>query len=352
MAQFFPIILAGGKGERLWPASRSSSPKQFLQLLDGQSLLQATAARLTSIADGWDGLWVVTARAWLEDVLQHLPNLPAHHLIIEPEGRDTGPAIAYAVTEAVRQGGEDVILGFFPADHWIGDPSGFERSIRAAVQLAGERDGIVTLGIPPQYPATGYGYIEAGESLAGWEQWDGARVARFTEKPNAETAQEFVDSGRYLWNSGVFVMRAGVALRELRAHAPDIVNPLFERGPQAYAQLPKLSFDYALMEKTREALVIRAAFTWDDLGDWNALERVLGAQQDGNAVMGRHVGIDTHGAIIYSTDARDLIVTLGLEDLVIVRTGHITLISRKDRVQELKSVLAKLRESPDLTEFI
>ncbi|MFD1734034.1 mannose-1-phosphate guanylyltransferase [Deinococcus malanensis] len=345
-------MLAGGKGERLWPASSSSSPKQFLQLLNGQSLLQATAERLTNVAGGWDGLWVVTARPWLEDVLTHLPTLPAHHLIIEPEGRDTGPAIAYAVTEAVRQAGEDVVLGFFPADHWIGDIENFERTIRAAIQLATEHDGIVTLGIPPQYPATGYGYIQAGDPVPGWDDWEGARVARFTEKPDLETAQQFVNSGQYLWNSGVFVMRAGVALRELQEHSPDIVGPLLEQGAAAYAQLPKLSFDYALMEKTRKALVIRAAFTWDDLGDWNALERVLGSQDGGNAVVGRHLGVDTHGAIIYSTDERDLIVTLGLEDLVIVRTGHTTLIARKDRVQELKTILVRLRESPDLSQFV
>jgi len=351
MAEFFPIILAGGKGERLWPASSSSTPKQFLQLLDGQSLLQSTAERLTRITGGWEGLWVVTARAWLNEVLQHVPNLPAHHLIIEPEGRDTGPAIAYAVTEAVRQAGEDVILGFFPADHWVGDAEGFDATIRAAVQLATEQDSVVTLGIPPAYPAVGYGYIEAGESLPGWEDWQGARVQRFTEKPDLDTARAFTQSGRYLWNSGVFVMRAGLALRELQEHAPDIVNPLMERGADAYATVPKRSFDYALMEKTRRAVVIRAAFTWDDLGDWNALERVLGVSESGNAVIGRHVSVDTRGAIVYSTEEDEVIVTLGLEDVVIVRTGRVTLIARKDRVQELKQVLAKLRASPDTEGF-
>jgi mannose-1-phosphate guanylyltransferase len=341
-----PVILAGGKGERFWPLSRKDRPKQFL-CLDGsdKSLLQATADRLLELAGGWEGLWVITASHLADGVRQQLPNLPDANLLVEVEGRDTAPAVAWATLEIAQRYGEDAMVGFFPADHWIGDEDKFNHTLRAAAELAEQQRAIATLGIQPTYPSTGYGYIAQGEAAGSFGGLPAYKVDRFTEKPDRPTAEEFVASGRYSWNGGMFVFKAGVALAELRTHAPEIIEPLEKHGASIYPQLPKLSIDYALMEKTERAYVLPVTFSWDDLGDWNAIERLLKGDNP-NVELARHVGIDTKGALFYATDEDDVIVTIGLEDTVIVRDGKVTLIVKKDRTQEIKQVLKTLHTDP------
>lgn len=350
--RFVPVILAGGKGERFWPLSRKDRPKQFLRLDgSGRSLLQATADRLLPLAGGFEGLLVVTAASLAAGVREHLSGLPEANLLLEPEGRDTAPAVAWATLEAAKRFGEEVVLGFFPADHWVGDAEAFHQTIRAAAELAARQEAIVTLGIEPKYPATGYGYIERGEESGVYGGLSVYRVARFTEKPDREAAEAFLKTGRYYWNGGIFVFRAGVSLKELRQHAPEVVLPLLAHGVAAYAALPKTSIDYALMEKTERAYAVPAAFGWDDLGDWTALERLLKGERPGMGV-GKHLGIDTVGSIFYTTSGDDLIVTIGLEDVVIVRDGLVTLVVRKDRIQEIKQVLEALRRDPSLEDLL
>ena len=346
-----PVILAGGKGERFWPLSRKQRPKQFL-CLDGsdRSLLQSTADRLLHIAKGWDNLWVVTASHLAQGVCEQLPELPLANLLIEPEGRDTAPAVAWSTLEVAKRYGEDAIVGFFPADHWIDNQEIFEETLAAAVDLAVKESAIVTLGITCNQAATGYGYIEQGEKVGLYGSgsgYPGYRVDRFTEKPDRETAQAFLDSGRFSWNGGMFVFQADVALKELRHHAPEILLPLEEKGVAAYPTLPKKSIDYALMEKTDRAYVLPVTFGWDDLGDWGAIERLLKKADNPNVELATHVGLDTQGAVLYSTDADELIVTIGLEDTVVVRDGKVTLIVKKDRTQEIKTVLKTLQMRPE-----
>ncbi|HEY9622655.1 MAG TPA: mannose-1-phosphate guanylyltransferase [Crinalium sp.] len=341
-----PVILAGGKGERFWPLSRRDRPKQFLSLDgSGKSLLQATADRLLELAGGWDGLWVITASHLADGVRQQLPNLPEANLLIEVEGRDTAPAVAWATLEIAQRYGDDAIVGFFPADHWIGEEDIFNQTLRAAAELAEQKGAIATLGIKPNYPSTGYGYIEQGETIGSFGGCPVYKVDRFTEKPDRPTAEEFVSSGRFSWNGGMFIFKAGVALAELHTHAPEIIEPLEKQGPSVYPQLPKLSIDYALMEKTDRAYVVPVTFSWDDLGDWNAIERLLKGENP-NVELARHVGLDTTGALFYATDEDDVIVTIGLEDTVIVRDGKVTLIVKKDRTQEIKQVLKTLHADP------
>ncbi|MBR8832253.1 MAG: Mannose-1-phosphate guanylyltransferase 1 [Chroococcopsis gigantea SAG 12.99] len=343
-----PVILAGGKGERFWPLSRRSRPKQFLCLDgSGRSLLQATADRLLAVAGGWENLWVITSAPIAAGVREQLPDLPASNLLVEPSGKDTAPAVAWGTIEVAKKHGDDAVVGFFPADHWIGDQNAYETTLRAAVAVAITENAIVTLGIEPDYPSTGYGYIEQGESVAQYEGLPVYKVSRFTEKPDRDTAGTFLSTGRFSWNSGMFIFRASVVLGELKNYAPDLINSLLDKGVDAYPGLEKKSIDYTLMEKTSLAYVLPAKFGWDDLGDWNALERLV-ETKNGNVELALHVGLDTTGSILYSSDEDEVIVTIGLEDVVIVRDGKATLVVHKERTQDIKKVLKLLQDNPQL----
>ena len=347
-----PVILAGGKGERFWPLSRRQHPKQFLSLDgSGKSLLQATADRLSNPAGNLEKVWVVTSELLADGVRKQLPNLPESNLLLEPEGRDTAPALAWATLEIAKVYGEDAIVGFFPADPWIDDLAKFQATIEAATQMAAAQPSIVTLGITPSYPSTGYGYIEQGEQTGTFGELPVYKVTRFTEKPDRETAQEFIETGRFSWNSGIFIFQAGVVLDELRTYAPEIINPIEEKGVAAYPELQKKSIDYALMEKTKLAYVLPASFGWDDLGDWNAIERLLKKDAQ-NVELATHVGLDTIGAILYASDKDEVIVTIGLEDVVVVRDRNVTLIVKKDRTQDIKQVVKMLDSDPKLKDLL
>lgn len=338
-----PVILAGGKGERFWPVSRRQNPKQFL-CLDGSgySLLQATANRLLPLAEAWESLWVITASHLADGIRKQLPQLPEQNLLIEPVGKDTAPAVAWATLEIARRHGKEAIAGFFPADHWIADEDAYRNTLKAAATLAKENQAIATLGITPTFPSTGYGYIEQGESVSDFAGTAAYRVARFTEKPDQATAEEFIASGRFSWNSGMFIFPAGVMLQELDQYAAEIMAPLKAKGADAYHELTKLSIDYAVMEKTDKACVMPVSFGWDDLGDWNAVERLLKSPENANVDMAQHLALDTTDSIVYSSDDEEVIVTIGLEDVVIVRDGKATLVVHKSRTQDIKKAVKAL----------
>ena len=341
-----PIILAGGKGERFWPVSRKKRPKQFLCLDgSGRSLLQATADRLLELAGGWDKLWVITSAIIADGVREQLPELPDTNILVEPEGKDTAPAVAWATLEVSKKHGQDAVVGFFPADHWIGDVQAYEQTLKASAMLAEKEQAIVTLGIKPNYPATGYGYIEQGETKGEFGGLPVYKVSRFTEKPDRATAQSFIDTGKFSWNSGMFIFKAGVVLDELKKYSPAIIQPLVEKGESAYSQLEKKSIDYALMEKTQLAYVLPANFGWDDLGDWNGVERLLKGDQ-ANVDLATHISQDTQGAVVYASDEDEVIVTIGLEDIVIVRDRNVTLVVNKERTQDIKQIVKALQKDP------
>ncbi len=350
--KFVPIILAGGKGERFWPLSRKHRPKQFLCLDgSGESLMQATATRLLPIVGGWADIWVITSAMLAKGVEEQLPDLPVANLLVEPEGRDTAAAVAWASLEVAKRYGEDVVIGFFPADHWIGDVQAFADTLNSAVELAQLQPAIVTLGITPTFPSTGYGYIQQGTSSGEYGNLQTYRVDRFTEKPDADKAKSFIDSGDYTWNSGIFIFTAKTVIQELHLHAPEIMTMLCEQGVSCYPTLPKQSVDYALMEKTTLTHVIPADFGWDDLGDWNAIERLLKGESI-NVELAEHVCLDTQGAILYASNPDEVVVTIGLEDVVVVRDGNVTLIAAKDRTQEIKQVLSKIKENPNFDRLL
>jgi mannose-1-phosphate guanylyltransferase len=346
------VILAGGKGGRFWPLSRRHRPKQFLCLdSSGQSLLQSTADRLLPLAQNWDNLWVITSAAIAGGVREQLPELAEGNLLVETEGRDTAPAVAWATLKVAERCGPDAVVGFFPADHLIADIQGFETTLQACSRLAMAKDAIVTLGIKPSYPSTGYGYIEQGEKQGGCEKLPIYRVSRFTEKPDQETAQSFIATGKFSWNSGMFIFRAEVVLKELETYAPKMMQLLKDKGEAAYSELDKISIDYALMEKTKLAYVLPANFVWDDLGDWISLER-LTKRNGANMDLANHVHLDTQGTITYSSDKNHIIATIGLEDMVIVHDSNVTLVVSKGRTQDIKKLLELLQANEQLERYL
>lgn len=345
---FYAVIMAGGRGQRFWPLSTEDRPKQFLDLeRAGRSLLQSTFERVLPLAGGPENVCVATAERYRALVAEQLPELSEANLIIEPTGRDSAPAIALAaLTIAARD--PAALLGVFSSDHRVGDDEAFQRTVRSAAALAERFRALVTIGIRPEHPATGYGYLRLGAPVG-----EGYRVEAFVEKPNRSRAERYLASGRYLWNAGIFVWPAAVILEELGRHCPEVLRPLElalreGRLEEVFPSLPKLSIDYAVMEKTERALVVPGSFGWDDIGDWRALERLLqrGGESSGaapNTVVGTHVGLEAAGNIIYTEGADDVIVTVGVENLVVVKRGNVVLLMHKDRVQDLKTVLADAR---------
>jgi mannose-1-phosphate guanylyltransferase len=347
MSNRVALVMAGGRGQRFWPLSTEARPKQFLDLeRRGRTLLQTTVDRIAPLVGGVERVLVATASRYLPLVREQLPEVPEANVLVEPVGRDSAPAIALAALR-LRDRFGDVGMGVFASDHRIEDGAAFERALRSAFELADARRGLVTIGIPPTRPATAYGYIERGEGVL-----DGFRVARFVEKPNRTRARAYVDSGAYVWNAGMFVWNVDTILAELDRYAPDLMLPLrkaYAAGEvdRRFGELPKVSIDYAVMEKTDAAYVVEGDFGWDDIGDWAALERLL-PKDDGavHTVFGAHAGHDAAGNIVYTDGPDDVLVALGVEGLVIVKRGDTVLILPKDRVGEIKGLLEdeRLRE--------
>ncbi|MGY2896335.1 mannose-1-phosphate guanylyltransferase [Deinococcus sp. UYEF24] len=356
--QFYPVILAGGSGERFWPLSRKSKPKQFLSLDDsGLSLIQATVRRLTGIPGvEVEDILIVTGVDHRMQVLEHLPELPTENLLVEPVARDTAAAVLYAALK-VAQMDPYGLMGVFHSDHRVDQPEVFARVVQQATALAAAQDVLVTIGIEATYPSVAYGYIERGEAVSDDMEFPAYRVARFAEKPDSVRAQEFLATGRYSWNSGMFIWKVQTILAAFERYQPELFAALSavitQRGGvrKVYPTLQKISIDYAILEKADNVVVIPAEFGWDDLGDWNALERLLRGQGE-NVAVGRHVGIDTEGAILYTTNGDDLIATIGLDDVVVVRTNEVTLVVHKDRTQDIKKLVQQLKDNPDLERYV
>jgi len=343
-----PVVLAGGRGERFWPLSRRRRPKQLLPLLSDQSMLADTLARLDGLAAPGDA-WVITARDLVDAVRAAVPRLPESQLVGEPQRKNTAPAIALAC-RWLEPLGEDVVAVVLPSDHRIEPAAAFRADVEAAARLALERRAIVTFGIPPTRPETGYGYIEVGDPLAGSAA--ARAVAAFREKPDSATAEGYLRGGRHLWNAGLFVFPPSVMLEELKAHAPDIAAllPALPDGPgkgsaealeRFYREAPSISIDYAVMERSRHAVVLRAGFAWDDLGSWAALATPGSADADGNIVRGRAVLHESRDVIAFADGG--LIATIGVESLIVVRAGDVTLVCARERAQEVRAIVDRLK---------
>lgn len=348
----YVVVPAGGSGTRLWPLSRATSPK-FLHALTGdhRSLLQTTVERLAPLTTP-DRTFVVTGAAHAVAVARQLPLLPDHNVLVEPAPRESAPAIGLAAA-IIHRRDPDAIVGSFAADHLIEDEALFHETVRAAVEVA--REGyIVTVGITPTGPGTGYGYIRTGAPLG---VGGGLRVEEFKEKPTREVAEAYVASGRYLWNASMFVCHTGVLLAEMERQLPELHAGL-ERIADCWGApgqdstlsavwpaLPKVTIDHGLMEHATRVATIPGHFGWNDVGDWDTLASILPRRDDGNVYLGtddRHVGVQVRDNLIVSSTGR-LVATLGVEGLVIVDTDDALLVCARDRAQDVKALVDEIR---------
>lgn len=345
-----PVILSGGSGTRLWPLSREAYPKQFLPLVDQNTLLQNTALRIAGLADVAAPLVVCNQehRFMVAEQLRAIGIQPAT-AILEPVGRNTAPAVAVAALHAQREGADPTLL-ILPADHVIADVEGFRAAVRQVATHA-EAGRLITFGIVPTAPETGYGYIKAGAPL---DDSGVCAVERFVEKPDADTAQTYFQSGTYSWNSGMFMFRASSFLAELEQFAPAVLAACQQAlaagradrdflwlDGAAFAACPKDSIDYAVMEKTDHAVVLPLEVGWNDVGSWSALWEVGERNGDGNIARGDVIEVDTRDSYVDATSR--LVATVGVEHLVVVETADAVLVATKDRVQDVKTVVDRLK---------
>ncbi|MFC3531902.1 mannose-1-phosphate guanylyltransferase/mannose-6-phosphate isomerase [Vogesella facilis] len=353
-----PIILSGGSGSRLWPLSRSLFPKQFLPLIGETTMLQATLARLDGITSCLQPL-IVCNEAHRFIVAEQLrqANVAASAILLEPVARNTAPAIAVAALR-ILQGGDDPLLLVLAADHAIADVEAFHEVVLLAQQAA-ETGALVTFGIMPTAPETGYGYIEKGRN-SEWEIRNEVLmgtypVSRFVEKPDLATAVDYVASGRYLWNSGMFMFRASVLIDELTKFSPEIVAAcraaldgasadldFLRLDATAFAQSPEDSIDYAVMEKTDKAVVVPLSAGWSDVGSWDALWEVSEKNVDGNVLKGDVLAVESQNSYLHSANGR-LVAAVGVADLVVVDTDDAVMVAHKGHVQQVKKIVDRLK---------
>src|SRR5579884_500511 len=347
-------ILAGGGGTRFWPRSRQQRPKQFLILSGERTLLQQALDRIEGLLP-IERTWVITGQMYQAETRRQLPQLPIAHIIGEPCGRDTAPCIGLGAALIARHDPSAVMLAM-PADHVIEPVREFERAAQVAALMAEEHpDALITFGIAPTFPSTGYGYIHRGAEIGQRQGVSMFRVQRFEEKPAIDRAERFVASGEYFWNSGIFVWRVAALLEEMRRQQPKLHDAVCRIADawntprrdevlrQEYETLPKVSIDYAIMEHAREVLVVKAPYRWDDVGSWLALERMNPQDADNNTILATHCGLKTNHCIIVGDEGK-ILTTIGVSNLVIVQDGDATLIAdRRDEgtVKQLVDLLKK-----------
>ena len=350
--KLYPVILSGGSGSRLWPLSREHYPKPLLALVSDKTLLQETACRLDDIPDLGDAVYVCNEehRFLLAEQVAQIGKTPAT-IILEPEGRNTAPALTLAALYLVKQD-PDAMMVVMPADHVMTEPQQFVAAVEQGSDNA-EQGALVTFGIIPESPETGYGYIKRDTPLAGSSAYT---VARFVEKPDAQTAAQYLSEGDYYWNSGIFLMRADRWLDEISQHRPDILkhcrvamdkgvqdSDFFRVNKQAFHDCPGDSIDYAVMEKTEHAVVVPINAGWSDIGAWSALWKVCPQDADGNVIQGDVLAEDTHNAFLIAQHR--CLATVGLDNIVVVETADAVLVASKDKAQDVKAIVDRLKDS-------
>jgi len=353
MAHTFAVIMAGGVGSRFWPKSRERNPKQLLEIFGTGTMIQNTIARVQPMIPSVNTI-VVTNALHYEEVVKQLPFIPRENILPEPVGRNTAPCIGLAASmiERMDPGGVMIVL---PADHLIHDETEFRRILALAVDVAERTEGLLTIGIKPTHPETGYGYIQysAEETDAVFKNDEVFRVKTFAEKPNLETAERFLKSGDFLWNSGMFVWKTSAILKEIEIHLPELHEQLELLKPamqsqgfkntleQVYGRIRSISIDYGVMEKAGNAYVVKGDFGWSDVGSWDEVVRLLPKDDQGNSIKG--LAVTRNSGNNYIDAGSRIVAAVGVDDLIIISTGDAVLVCRKGQSQDVKEIVDFIR---------
>ena len=351
----YAVIMAGGRGSRFWPRSRKKTSKQILNIVGRHTMIQDTVARLMRSIPG-ERIFIITNSLLQREIQKQLPHIPAENVIAEPQSRSTAACVGLAAAHLLHRD-PDAVMATFAADHLIRDIDAFHLDLKFAEQLAGDNDVLVTFGIPPAKPETGFGYIHAGEDFApngDAPEHKARRVTRFVEKPDMDTAEEFFHSPDYFVNSGMFVWKASVVMEEVCTHLPEMKQGLenimaaldtpleYKALGESFSRFPTISIDRGVMERTTRAVMVPARFDWNDLGSWSALYDVWPKDGDDNVCIGRKLTLDAHDILIYSP--RKLVAAVGVSDLVIVDVEDALLVCHKDKAQDVSRLVDIMRE--------
>ncbi|MDY6989389.1 MAG: mannose-1-phosphate guanylyltransferase [Thermodesulfobacteriota bacterium] len=349
------VIMAGGVGTRFWPLSTNEMPKQFLDLFGNRTLLQKSYDRISNLVPA-ERILVLTNAAFVSIVAEQLPEIPAENLIGEPARRDTAAAVGLAAFLSRKRFGNPVIV-MLTADHLIEPVDLFQKTLLSAARRASEENALYTFGIVPTYPATGYGYLQRGAQIGDDGGIEHFQLLGFKEKPDRETARKYLESGRFYWNSGMFVWTADSIIEALERHLADHAKALalavsFDQTPQwdealrrAFASMHRVSIDFAVMEKAKNVCCVASSFSWNDVGGWLALRSYLPDDEVGNCCRGQAMTLDSSGNLVFCQDPDETIMLVGVEDLVIVRAMGKTLITHKDRTEDIKKLVEGMNES-------
>lgn len=362
MPNVYAVIMAGGVGSRFWPRSTEKTPKQLLEIVHKGTMIQNTVERMSGLIEP-SKILVVTSRVQKSTVARQLPQIPAENIIVEPIGRNTAPCIGLAAL-FIRRIDPDAVMVVLPADHLMQDEEEFRRVLGLAIWVAYESARLITIGIAPTRPETGYGYIQVVDEDDGTNPYFSRgvlKVKTFAEKPNRETAQKFLDSGDFLWNSGMFIWKVEAILREIRNSLPELHAELekieaaigSDREEAAietgYRTIRGISIDYGVMEKAREVYVLRGAFGWSDVGSWDEVYRISGKDAEGNSVSGKAVLLGTRNTLVHAGNR--IVAAVNVEDLIIIATDDAILVCRRGESQDVKEVVDYLRRK-QMTEYL
>jgi mannose-1-phosphate guanylyltransferase len=346
------VIMAGGKGTRFWPRSRVALPKQLLDIAGEKTMIQQTVERVSPLFSK-KNILVVTGNEHAAEVRHQLPDIPDKNILVEPKGRNTAPCISLAALW-IQKENPDAVMTVVPADHFIGNHQVFCDCLVAAQEAALKTDSLITIGITPRHPETGYGYIQFSDEAGAYKEIKTYRVQKFHEKPSLEKAREFVNKGNFLWNSGMFVWKTKTILQEVKTFLPELYNCLLplrqhigtpkqeQAIKDAYNKIEAISIDYGVMEKSNRVLTLKGDFGWNDIGSWSAIYDITEKDAHGNALRGTIVTIDAEKNFVYSP--KKLAAIVGLKDVIVVETDDALLVCSKDNAQDVKKVVDYLEQ--------
>jgi mannose-1-phosphate guanylyltransferase len=348
----YSVIMAGGSGVRFWPQSRRHRPKQLLKIVGEKTMIQATVDRVAPVTP-FDKIMIVTGVRHQQNIREQLPGLPDNSIVAEPVGRNTAPCVALAAYKLAKMDPESV-MAVLPADHLITKEEDFRSVLQAATRLAVETEDLLTLGVVPDRPETGYGYIHVGPKVKEFNGLSAHRVERFVEKPDMQTAQSYFKQGNYLWNSGMFIWKVSTIIKAFERYLPVISRAIEKLYPvlnsadesaalvDLYESLPDISIDYGIMERADNVLVIPVDVGWNDVGSWTSLQDVWNTDEQGNATKGKILSLNAKGCVVSSP--QKLTALVGVEDLIVVDTPDAILVCRKDRAQDIKQLQELLKQ--------